>query len=983
MLNIKSLDEDPDIYFSCNSSSSDENFADVSGFDEHLGDKLHNTFCSHPKNLNVCHINAQSIPSHYSELLSTFGSDHIHAVLVSESFLKPSLQSTSFAIPGFVLLRNDRTGKGCGGVAIYLRSHLTFKIISQSPSFYSRSAEYIFIEIDLKSTKFLLGVVYSPPTIEYFDSFESLLEQHIPSYEHNLIMGDFNTCLMKDDSRSKRFNLICRSFNLTILPLNNTFNINNSSSLLDLILTSNPGRITSHGQYPASGFSHHDLIFASYRIRTPRYKPKILFQRSFNRMDQDMLRADALKMNWHDILCEENVDGMVAKFNCILLDLYNKHAPIHPVRMKRPPAPWLDDKIRAAMRRRDTIRRKFKQEPSDEKWKAFKKARNRVNQLCRDAKRQYIYSTIKSCTSENTWKFLRSLGLGRSKSDCTLPTDINGLNQHFSTAAATIDPQIKNAFITRIESLTRNTNKFVFQPVSLCEVKKYISGSTSKAVGYDDIGRCLIVPIIDILLPYITYIINTSISSAHFPSLWKNSHLVPISKKLSSADFNNFRPISIVPFLSKILERVVYKQWATFLDNNKLLNPWQSGFKTSHSTTTALVKITDDIRNAIDKKKLTLLVLLDFSNAFNCVDHDILMAIMRSLHMSPTAAQWFDSYLRGRRQRISFNNLTSEWCSVTAGIPQGCVLSPLLFSIYINSLVEVITHSLFHLYADDLQLYSHFDHSEVNDAVRKINSDLDAIHIRSQNMGLLVNPVKTQVIILGTKHMLSKLDMASISPITVNKTPISFSQHVTNLGLHITCDLAWDTHVAEISKKIYSSMHMLKRLQWFIPLKTKLMLVNSLLLPIIDYADVCYPDINEDVLNRLDRLLNVLIRFVFGLRKYDHISKYREQLKWLNIRSRRSVHILLLLYNILNNINSPLYLKSNFQFLNDCHDRPLRSSNNNLLNIPPHTSTRYTDSFTVSAARQWNSLPLSIRQAPSVGIFKRQLINHYRSQQFN
>lgn len=176
-------------------------------------------------------------------------------------------------------------------------------------------------------------------------------------------------------------------------------------------------------------------------------------------------------------------------------------------------------------------------------------------------------------------------------------------------------------------------------------------------------------------------------------------------------------------------------------------------------------------------------------------------------------------------------------------------------------------------------------------------------------------------------------------------------------------------------------MHSLRRLQYFIPHKAKLMLVSTLLLPIIDYADICYPDVTEELLNKLDRLLNLCIRYVFGLRKYDHVSHFRTQLKWLNIRFRRSVHVLVSLYSILNNPKTPVYLKSRFKFLCDSHNIPLRSTFNNLLKIPSHSSSRYSDSFTVSAARQWNKLPLAIRQASSVNVFKRLVTTHFLNKQ--
>lgn len=366
--------------------------------------------------------------------------------------------------------------------------------------------------------------------------------------------------------------------------------------------------------------------------------------------------------------------------------------------------------------------------------------------------------------------------------------------------------------------------------------------------------------------------------------------MVPVPKIPVPAEFKHYRPISILPFLSKVLERVVMRQFSNFLSYNNLLNPYQSGFRPSHSTCSALIKITDDFRKAVDDRQLTLLTLLDFSNAFNCVDHDILLSILRSLNISGSVAEWFTSYLCGRRQRIRSDGIESDWCDVTAGVPQGGVLSPILFSVFINTLVSVLKYSSYHLYADDLQLYVTCGPDEVPEAINRMTADLEAVKTWTDQYGLLVNPSKTQVMFVGGRFHLARL-AEPLPPVIFDGISLPYCASLKNLGLHIKSNLSWELQVSEISRKIHASMHGLKRLQNFLPYSTKVTLVNSLLLPIIDYADVCYPDLTEELLDRLERLLNLCIRYIFGLRKYDHVTEFRNKLKWLNIRHRRCAHI--------------------------------------------------------------------------------------------
>lgn len=198
---------------------------------------------------------------------------------------------------------------------------------------------------------------------------------------------------------------------------------------------------------------------------------------------------------------------------------------------------------------------------------------------------------------------------------------------------------------------------------------------------------------------------------------------------------------------------------------------------------------------------------------------------------------------------------------------------------------------------------------------------------------------------------------------------IPYSKTVKNLGIIFDHTLSWIPQVNEVSRKIFAASHSLRRLQNFLPYSTKVTLAQSLLLPILDYADVCYLDLTEALLDKLERLQNLCIRFIFGLRKYDHVSHYRSQLKWLPIRFRRNCHILTLLYSVLNNTKAPEYLRSRFTPLSS-HGLSLRSSNINVLAIPRHTSDFYSSSFTVQAVRLWNSLPHSIRSSESIWTFK-------------
>ncbi|CAG9130076.1 unnamed protein product [Plutella xylostella] len=665
------------------------------------------------------------------------------------------------------------------------------------PTDSSATTESVYLE----QTKTLLGVYYNPSMYNnYYNSFEKVLEDYIPIYNHVIIMGDFNTCLLKKDVRSSSFLSLTQASNMTILPLGATHHFPNCiPTLLDLILVSSPNHVAKHGQCGADGFSYHDLIYLSYKIRPPKAKPRTLLQRNFGGMVLENLRSDAQNAAWDAVYNANTVDEKVSAFNSVMIRLYDVHAPVRAVRMKHLPAPWLTDEIKVMINRKISAKSKFKHQPSDSNRDKYIALRNHCNKVCRDAQRRHIHESVQNGDPAKVWNFLRSLGVGKSRSQ-SIPKDLdlNLLNQHFTSSVA-MDSATKNRTLNTLSSKpTPDFSEFNFSQFADSDVERSILAITSNAVGSDSISRKMVLPILDIILPVISHILNFSISSNTFPSTWKDAQVTPLPKK-SNPSFSDYRPISILPFLSKVLERLVHHQLNRFLVRNDLMNPYQSGFRPGHSTVTALVQITDDVRQGMENGELTVLSLLDFSNAFNTVDFDILLGVLRSLNVSPTVIDWFHTYLHGRRQRIRIEESNSVWCSTTAGVPQGGVLSPLLFAIFINSISDNISSS-YHLYADDLQIYNQASISDLPLAIRKTNIDLDHILLWSKDHGLKVNPTKTQVIVLGSPRFTSLVDLNTLPPIVFNGVHIHWSKCVKNLGVYMDSAMTWKNQLDEVRR---------------------------------------------------------------------------------------------------------------------------------------------------------------------------------------
>lgn len=336
-------------------------------------------------------------------------------------------------------------------------------------------------------------------------------------------------------------------------------------------------------------------------------------------------------------------------------------------------------------------------------------------------------------------------------------------------------------------------------------------------------------------------------------------------------------------------------------------------------------------------------------------------------------------YLYDRSQCIRAKDKLSSYCRLSAGVPQGGVLSPLLFSIFINTVTNLLSLP-YHLYADDFQLYVSTSVEQIAEAVERLNSELNVVCGWSKDHGLLVNASKSQIIVIGNSRQISKLDYPSLPPVIFDGSALPYSHTVKNLGIIMDSNLSWKPQVSAVSKKVFGAYGSLKRWKNLLPVKTKILLANTLLLPILDYADACYLDLNEDLLNKLERLQNLCIRFIFGLRKYDHVSEYRKKLNWLPIRHRRNLHVLSILFATLFHPWSPPYLKDQFKFFSSFErDRGLRSCYDFKLITTKHNTHGYAESFTVKAASLWNALPVEIRRSKSLAIFKNRVKKHYLS----
>ncbi len=408
---------------------------------------------------------------------------------------------------------------------------------------------------------------------------------------------------------------------------------------------------------------------------------------------------------------------------------------------------------------------------------------------------------------------------------------------------------------------TQQTNSFTyFSPLSEAEVSKLILSSHPTTCPLDPSPSHL-QAISPAVVPALTHIINTSLHTGIFPSAFKQARITPLLKKptLNPTLLGNYRPVFLLPFIAKTLERVVFNQVTAFLTQNNLLDSNQSGFRSGHSTETALLSVVEDLRLARTASKSSLLILLDLSAAFDTVNHQILLSTLLRKGISGTALQWFDSYLSDRSFEVSWRGEVPKSQLLATGVPQGSVLGPLLFSFYMASLGSVIQKHGFsyHCYADDTQLYLSFHPDDLTIAAR-ISASLADISCWMKDHHLQLNLAKTELLVVSANpsfHHNFTFQLGS-STITPSKT-------ARNLGVVIDDKLNFTDHIFKTARSCRFGLYNIK-IRPFLSEHATQLLVQALVLSRLDYCNALFAGLPASSIKPLQLIQNAAARLIFN-----------------------------------------------------------------------------------------------------------------------
>ena len=931
-------------------------------------------------------LNITSLPRHIDELRVWMRDQNLDLLAINETRLDSSIPNESVKIINYQIIRKDRNRFG-GGVSIYVRDSLNY--VNKS-TIVCDEIEAVCLEINKPNSKpFVVISCYRPPSYnptKFFEYIEIIINGLESGDRELYILGDLNCNMLssKNTVPNAQFLSLCELYQLEQLIKNPTRITMQSRTLIDVILTNTSQRIVSSGVLHL-GISDHSLVYAIRKISIPnKATHEIKELRNFKNFNVNNFNADLERTLWVNVNNSGDPNEMWTYWKSKFIAIVDKHAPLKRKRIRNKKSPWLNVEIKKSMMARDKLKSVAIKTNNSEDWKNYKKAKNKINNDIKATKSQYYKERLRenSSNSAAVWKTINDV-MGRDIKQ----SNINSIKIN-STSSTTSNPQEMsetfNTFFIEIgeslaeklpdssksyrDYLVQAQSSFQLRLVTPIEVLGLLKNlSANKATGLDKIPCRLVKMAAPFVNDSLSSMFNASIISSIFPSDWKLAKIIPIHKGNEKDELNNYRPISILSSISKVLERLIYNQVYDYLSSNNLLSECQSGFRRFHSTTTSLLEASTEWFTNMDQGKLNSVVFLDLSKAFDTVNHSILLEKLTCYGFHTDTIKWFSSYLFERKQQCLVNGQLSSPKIIKCGVPQGSILGPLLFLMYINDLPNCLKYSKPRMFADDTYITT--TGNSLTQVINFVNSDLSYISEWLLANKLSLNITKTEHMFIGSDDMLNKISDAVA--VHFGNNPIKRVHKSKSLGIIIDERLSWTDHIDVLSRKVSSAIGGLRQARPFVDLKTAKTIYNSLIEPLFDYCDVVWDTIGAVPSTRLQKLNNRAARVITQTGYEVRSSDIRNQLGWSTLDERRQNHKSIMMYKVLNGI-APAYLKRYFSYGADTSRYFLRGSGVNL-SLPKPNTDYMKKSFKFSGAKLWNSLPVQLKLLPTLSTFKRGL----------
>ncbi len=907
-----------------------------------------------------------------NDIIMTYNLDFL---LLSETWLTECSCDTILneaAPKNFSFMKKCRSGKKGGGVAAIFKSLFQCKetIFGDFSSF-----EYLCFLVK-GDPKVLLLIIYRPPRYpgKFFDEFAELLSVICTDYNSFIITGDFNIHIDNNmDINAKELCSLLDTFGLFQHVKGPT---HARGHTLDLVISR--GVDISSVDIKDLALSDHFCVFFDLQIIPNTQLTSVSIRKRYINENTSVKFMEAIAMS--PTMSAETVDELLDNFNVKVSNVMDTVAPIKTkMTLSRQRTPWRNTMMVKALKTEcRKAERKWRKTKLQIHHDLYKQSLCNFNHELLKARRQHVSEMINK--NINNTRTLFAIVDKLTTPPKEILSELSStekcnefacfFNEKIKSIRLNINTNQQNNKIVQSLKPPRNKSTVMseFNTVDQKTVQETVLHLKPSTYCLDAMPSDFFKTIVSSVQTDLQQIINCSLQSGTFPKPLKVAAIKPLLKKrtLDTSMLTNYRPISNLPFIAKIVEKVVFNQLSNFLNSNGLFDKFQSGFRPHHSTETALIRVLNDIRMNTDSGKVSVLVLLDLSAAFDTVDHSILLNRLETwAGLSGTVLEWFRSYLEERSYFVTIGSYQSDRVALTCGVPQGSVLGPLLFSVYMLPLGQILQNSNvnYHSYADDTQIYLALSPDDCS-PIESLCHCLEKVKNWTNQNFLQLNQEKTEVIVFGNKE----------KRVAVSKHLESLSletkDQVRNLGVLIDSDLTFNNHIRSVTKSAFYQLKNISRIKGFMSQTDQEKLIHAFISNRLDYCNGLMTGLPQKSIKQLQLIQNAAARVLTRTKRSEHITPVLKSLHWLPVSYRIDFKVLLLVYKSLNGLG-PEYM--NDMLVEYKPSRALRSTDSGQI-VEHRAQTRHGEAaFSCYAAHTWNKLPAELKSAPTVSTFKSRL----------
>ena len=908
---------------------------------------------------------------------------------INETKINHKIDDRLISLEGFSLCRYDRSRQG-GGVALYVRNTVRFKPREDLPN---KSLELICIEVEPPNSNPFIVIAWYRPPIEPNSCFDSLHENLSfldGEGKEIIILGDTNCDFCHRDTTPSHIVQLRELYDLFDMkqiikePTRVTLD---SSTLIDHIATTNCNNITESGVLKISLSSHY-LVYCVRKLRGGvKHQHKYITSRQLKNFNQEAFLSDLSEVDWETLVADaQDIDDAVRKWIQIFSLILEKHAPTLRRRVSDKYTPWLNADYFKLAKTRDKLKTRAVKTNSKLLMESYKQIRNRLNNLNTQLKREYFSEKITQFQGylKKTWKTINQVINKKSNTTVVPNLTVDGqtirgkkaiassMNEYFCSIGNKLSEKIPNKanpLLSGEYPFETPPLSFSFSAIMTDKLSSTLNKmKTSHGSGHDGIASFYLKIALPVVGRSLCDLFHKSLFAGKFPEDWKIARIAPIFKSGAKDDRSNYRPISVLPFISRLFEKLIFNQFYEYLDANKSLYEHQSGFRLLHSVATALMASTNDWYLNIDKGKYTGLIFIDLKKAFDTVDHEILLKKLKMYGVTGLEHDWFTSYLDNRKQFCRVDGTSSDVKGINCGVSQGSCLGPLLFLIYINDLPSSLQKSHVSMYADDTAIS--LSSESIDDLQNDLSLDLLKLQDWLHANKLSLNVVKTQSLIIGSGPNIRKIESQPDAPpsFSIGDQDIEMITNTRYLGVQIDSKLNWDIHIDTIKTKANRALGLIKYSKKYLPSDLLNKMYRGIVEPHLSYCCSVWGCCSESKLDVLQKIQNRAARIITGSPYDASAAPIIQNLGWSTISNLVRKETATLTYKSLNSL-APDYLRKLFAKCSDDRERLLRSSETDL-KIPLLKTINGQKAFSYRGAKLWNSLERATKLAPSLKIFK-------------